>query len=282
MTVPPSSGHSPHRLTVMLLSAVMGVAVVGFFVGINDGVPQADQLPASTWLASGGSAAEEPASPSVDDATLHRDADTPLPAVLPAVSYADMRRRQTGPTGQWKQSLSHIPQPSYDLFAEITPSPEAKQQSTLVRASRRAYNGAPPIIPHAIEGTSDSACYACHGQGMRIADRVANRMSHGFLANCTQCHAPPPPAPFANEDLTVGNDFVGLPAPLAGERAFPGAPPTVPHSTWMREQCLACHGTEAGWAGLESSHPWRVNCQQCHAPSAVLEQGVLPASMRHE
>jgi cytochrome c-type protein NapB len=41
--------------------------------------------------------------------------------------------------------------------------------STQIRASRRAFNGAPPVIPHAVENTSDAACYACHGQGMGFA-----------------------------------------------------------------------------------------------------------------
>ena len=202
---------------------------------------------------------------------------------MAAVSYSEMRRSETGPTSRWKPKLSDIPQPEFDLFAEVKPDPQDKQQSTLIRASRRAFNGAPPIIPHAIERTDDAACYACHGKGLRIGDRVANPMSHGFLANCTQCHAPPPPKPFATVDQTVANSFVGLPAPLQGERAFAGAPPTIPHSTWMRGSCLSCHGRGSGWVGLESTHPWRINCQQCHAPSAELDQapssdpiGLLP------
>lgn len=266
-SAPPS--HCPRRFTVLLFSALIGIAVVGFFVGINDGVPREDPLSGSSWLTASGSGGKVPESGNMENGG-------PEAAVLPAVHYAEMRRRQNGPTGRWTQTLEMIPQPQHDPFAEITPSPEAKAVSTSLRASRRAFNGAPPIVPHAIEGTNDAACFSCHGQGMRIDGRVANRMSHGFFANCTQCHAPPPPQPFAQANAEVNNAFVGLPAPLRGERAFPGAPPTIPHSTWMREQCLACHGIEAGWAGLESTHPWRVNCQQCHAPSAVLEQGVLP------
>ncbi|WP_442485889.1 hypothetical protein [Aeoliella sp. SH292] len=34
----------------------------------------------------------------------------------------------------------------------------------------------------------------------------------------------------------------------------------------MRSDCTTCHG-ELGKEGLRSSHPWRVNCTQCHAPS---------------
>ncbi|MGB7345547.1 MAG: diheme cytochrome c precursor [Pirellulaceae bacterium] len=247
---------APGRMMMMFLSCVIGVAVVGYFVGINDGVPREDSVTGSL------------------EAGLLDTGTSNVSSAIPAVAYSDMRRRESGPTGKWTSTLSSIPQPEFDLFAEIKPSEVDKQQSTLTRGSRRAFNGAPPVIPHLVENTADSACYACHGKGMRIGDRVANQMSHAFLANCTQCHAPPPPKPFSTMDVSVENSFVGLPAPLRGERAFPGAPPTIPHSTWMRESCLACHGNENGWKGLQSTHPWRVNCQQCHAPSAVLEQAI--------
>jgi cytochrome c-type protein NapB len=256
MSTTPERQSSSARSTAVFLSGVIGVAMVGYLVGINDGAPREDAEPLAL--------------------RTHRISESAsgTSAVLPATRYSEMRRAETGPTSHWKPTLDQIPQPAYDLFAEIKPSQEEKLKSTRTRASRRAFNGAPPIIPHAVERTSDAACYACHGQGMRIEDRVANRMSHGFLANCLQCHAPPPPTPFANVDAAVDNTFVGLPAPMQGERAFPGAPPTIPHSTWMRDQCLACHGNKAGWSGLESTHPWRTSCQQCHAPSAKLNQAV--------
>ena len=260
MSTPSQPSNLTSRSTAVVLSFIIAVAAVGYFVGINDGVPIHDvELAATARLT---------------DHAAHAESIPNTIAVVPAVSYEQMRRVETGPTSRWKPSLSQIPQPAYDLFAEIKPSEAEKERSTLTRASRRAFNGAPPLIPHAVEQTSDAACYACHGHGMRIDDRVANRMSHGFLANCTQCHAPPPPKIFADVQVSVDNGFVGLPAPMNGERAFPGAPPTIPHSTWMRDQCLACHGSQAGWSGLESTHPWRISCQQCHAPSAKLDQAV--------
>lgn len=248
---------------MVLLTGVIGVAIVGFFVGINDGVPRADAEIETDAMASQTSL----------DAEQVSSLDT-VGAPLPAVRYSEMRRRQTGPTGHWIQSLDQIPQPKHDLFAELKPSESDKLASTKTRASRRAFNGAPPVIPHLVENTTDAACYACHGKGMRIGDRVANQMSHEFLANCTQCHAPPPPTAFGNVKIEVANTFAGLPAPMKGQRAYPGAPPTIPHSTWMRQTCLACHGNEAGWAGLQSTHPWRINCIQCHGPSATLEQAI--------
>ena len=257
MNAPPNQQSVASRTSVLFLCGVMAVAAIGYVVGINDGVPREDGVPvAKSLLADHTSVSSDPM------------------AAIAAIAYADMRRTENGPTSHWKPTLDQIPQPEFDLFAETRPSEDDKLQSTRTRASRRAFNGAPPVIPHVVENTADAACYACHGKGMRIDGRVANRMSHQFLANCTQCHAPPPPKPFATESLEVASHFVGLSAPLKGDRAFPGAPPTIPHSTWMRSECLACHGTEAGWAGLQSTHPWRVNCEQCHAPSATLEQGV--------
>ena len=262
--------HSTSRWTSLLLFSVIAMAAVGYVVGINDGVPRASEFESSASQSDSLPTDPQRADP---QRTVHQS-DRDANGSILATSYAEMRRSETGPTGRWTPTIDQIPQPDYDLFEEFKPSEQEKQRSTLTRASRRAFNGAPPIIPHEVERTDDAACYACHGKGMRIEDRVANQMCHPFLANCTQCHAPPPPQPFAAVNATVETNFVGLPAPLQGERAFPGAPPTIPHSTWMRDTCLACHGRAAGWAGLETTHPWRTNCQQCHAPPASLNQAL--------
>ncbi len=194
--------------------------------------------------------------------------------MIPAVTYAQISDTAMGPTDVWQAQPQALPSLQRDLYAEVKLSAADKQASSQLRASRRAFNGAPPVIPHPVENTADAACYACHGQGVQLAGLKASVMSHAFLANCTQCHAPMAPAPFHDMDASVQSSFVGLPAPAHGERAFAGAPPTIPHSSWMRENCLACHGGGNGWAGMESTHPWRSNCVQCHAPSAELEQGI--------
>lgn len=260
------------RSTTVFLVCVIGVAAVGYCVGVSDGVPKSDsQLSINSIPAEQGGERSADARPvSVNGVEIPS---------IEATNYADMRRSEEGPTSHWKMGLDQIPQPAYDLLTPPKPTPEEKLQSTRIRATRRAFNGAPPIIPHAVERTSDGACYACHGKGMKIGDQVAGQMSHGFLANCTQCHAPPPPTPFADVDASVASNYVGLPAPTQGKRAFPGAPPTIPHSTLMRESCLVCHGGKTAWSGFESTHPWRSSCTQCHAPSAALEQAPSPAEV---
>ncbi|TWU04629.1 nitrate reductase cytochrome c-type subunit [Stieleria varia] len=243
------------RLAPIFFSCIIAIAVVGFFVGIMDGVPQPDGLHEPALVAK------------FDNEKIEEN-----PKLIPAVSYADIAETPMGPTKAWQAQRQSLSQPQYDLYAKIEPSKSEKEASGKLRASRRAFNGAPPIIPHPIENTTDAACYACHGSGVQMAGLKASVMSHPFLGNCTQCHAPMPPAPFQDAGTSVESSFVGLPAPKAGKRAYQGAPPTIPHSQWMRENCNACHGGPNGWAGMESTHPWRTNCTQCHAPSATLDQ----------
>ena len=74
-----------------------------------------------------------------------------------------------------------------------------------------------------------------------------------------------------DEGRWLENSFLGLAEPTAGQRASAGAPPTIPHATNMRINCVSCHGPN-GESGLKSSHPWRTNCTQCHGPSGRLDQ----------
>lgn len=140
------------------------------------------------------------------------------------------------------------------------------------RSARRAYAGAPPTIPHAIDQLRQPTCLACHERGAKIGDRIAPAMSHEPHASCTQCHVPQtspmtsPPAPALTE-----NTFTGIAAPTLGTRAWLGAPPTIPHATWMRERCASCHGV-SGASPMRSTHPWRQSCTQCHVPDAASSQ----------
>ena len=256
------------RFSTMFLVCVICLAVVGYFVGLHHGIPnranhRSSGLPSDSGI-----------SQSLNDTSRDNF------KLLAAVTYAEIPRAVMGPTNEFRAAAKTLPkQAGYNLFAEIRPSEADKEVSSLQRTARRAYNGAPPIIPHSVHNTSDSACYMCHSNGMQMAGLKASVMSHHFLANCTQCHALPAPALFQSIDSEVATNFVGLPAPKTGLRACPGAPPTIPHSQWMRENCLACHGGPNGWAGMESTHPWRTNCTQCHAPSAVLDQAITVDSI---
>lgn len=156
------------------------------------------------------------------------------------------------------------------------------------RRERRAYDGAPPTIPHPVNQQLVPACLACHEKGAVVDGRLARAMSHARTENCLQCHVvaldPRPVGARGGPPLT-SNAFVGLFDDRGGSRAWRGAPPTVPHPPDMRGTCESCHGP-AGEAGLRSSHPERASCLQCHALNFAAQQafpraqGVLPPSER--
>lgn len=142
-----------------------------------------------------------------------------------------------------------------------------------VRARRRAYNGAPPVIPHASMG---AACVQCHNQrGMEVEgvgfappSPHADTRGMGETARCRQCHV------FAlSRGIFAENQFIGLAQNLRpGPRLYAGAPPVIPHRVFMRENCVACHDGAAARDVIRTSHPERTRCQQCHAQRVALER----------
>lgn len=240
---------------ILTAFVVTSVAVAGYFTGL--------QAPMKITAADSNSVRVKQSTDS------HH---TPEKGVILATHYSEMTAtRRTDRSGTQISTLQSIIEP----LAEIKISPEEKLIALQLRARNRAYNGAPPTVPHAIDPQSDASCVACHQTGVVTASLRIPRMSHTFLANCTQCHVESQPrhlpAVVFRENL-----FAGLPAPTAGPRAFPGAPPQIPHTTWMRSDCMSCHGYE-GRHGIRTTHPWRSNCLQCHTPSAPMEQTLMSA-----
>jgi nitrate reductase (cytochrome), electron transfer subunit len=192
--------------------------------------------------------------------------------VEPALRYGELRGTRRGPNGWMYRSVDE------DLVADLPPAAELSNETDAdrerviaERAKLRAYDGAPPSVPHAVtQQTMD--CAACHVRGAVVGDKLAPRMSHAMHVSCTQCHVPvADPRPLQPLIPTPENDFVGMAAPLRGERAWAGAPPTIPHTTQMRSECNSCHGP-GGKVGLRTPHPMRTSCTQCHTPSAWLDQ----------
>ena len=115
--------------------------------------------------------------------------------------------------------------------AEVSTEPPLT--SSEVRADRRAFDGAPPVIPHAPLGAN---CTTCHNKtGMPVPSMAyapANpHATGGRFTNCRQCHV------FQQStELFAETDFSPLlVSGRQGDRLFPGAPPTIPHATLMRE-----------------------------------------------
>ena len=147
---------------------------------------------------------------------------------------------------------------------------EMVARSTGARAAGRAYDGAPPTIPH---DAAIGSCVTCHdadgaaiaGVGVAPASPHGDGPASGALRRCRQCHVPATPTA-----LLVASRFTGLQqGPWKGSRATVGAPPRIPHALQMRGECLACHAGPGARVELRTTHPERVRCRQCHVPEVA-------------
>ena len=243
---PPDQDRRQSRRRFVPLLAIIGISlgVVGFVSGIREPAPSTRPAPRA------------PIKP------------TPVPA---AVSYSELPTASLRPNAHSQQSLADLRYHRPGVFDPVVRTEEMRRDALADRATNRAYDGAPPTIPHPVEAQSAASCLACHGEGVKVGERVASRISHAHLTNCTQCHVEQSPASLPFRVAPVLNDFVGVYRAGPGQRANPGAPPTIPHHTWMRENCTSCHGLVTR-PGTRTTHPWLTSCTQCHAPSAALDQ----------
>ncbi len=153
----------------------------------------------------------------------------------------------------------------------------ALKTAALERAERRAYDGAPPIVPHE---NFRMTCIECHNlEGMEVegvgfappsphalpalpASGATSTAGMSAMSRCRQCHV------FSlTDDVFQGNAFAGLRQDLRhGAQLNPFAPPTLPHKAFMRENCTACHSGPAAREEIRTDHPERSRCRQCHVP----------------
>lgn len=239
----PDGHHADHlvpaglrRFIPILATTGIALGVVGFITGIREPLPP----------------------PKASRPTPLPDG--PAPA---AVDYADV------PTAPWKRdlprsSLESLRSPRPGIFDLVVRTEEMKRAALGDRAKNRAFEGAPPTIPHRVDSSSSTACLACHGQGFIVGPRIATKICHPPFTNCLQCHVE---QAGSSEVSVVDNLFAGLTRSGPGERASPGAPPTIPHHLFMREDCLSCHGWVAR-PGIRTTHPWLTACNQCHVAAA--------------
>lgn len=251
--LPTASRHSAadllpvplRRFVPLLAMIVVSLGVVGFLVGIRE--PGTTPTPVSLPEES------------------HRD--VPL-----APTYSELTSLRQQNVREQQSLLGDLRFEKPGIFDVVTRTEQMKLNAVADRSRNRAYEGAPPTIPHPVEARSAASCLACHAEGIKVGDRVASRVSHAHLTNCTQCHVEQAPAVMAFEARnSPENHFVGVYRSGPGNRASPGAPPVIPHVTWMRENCMSCHGLVTR-AGIRTTHPWLTSCTQCHAPSAALDQ----------
>ena len=144
---------------------------------------------------------------------------------------------------------------------------DAVKSAAAVRAERRLFDGAPPVVPHEDFGVTCGACHDARGMPVRGVgfappsphDATAKA---GATQRCRQCHV------FVLvHDVFVGSSFEGLRQDFRrGGRMAPNSPPTIPHLVQMRENCTACHSGRGARAEIVTSHPERQRCRQCHVP----------------
>lgn len=128
--------------------------------------------------------------------------------------------------------------------------------------SNRAYSGAPPVIPHAVQELGRQDCLSCHLRGDAAGDeRPAKRTPHPELERCVQCHVERKSDGLYRRSTFVGHTY------LIGHRQQPQGPWLVPHPLTLRENCVGCHGAATAQARLRTKHPERVRCTQCHVPA---------------
>jgi cytochrome c-type protein NapB len=210
----------------------------------------------------------------------------PLPeGVPPARAYYELHERPIVANAGYESRLETLRFERPDRSAPVpTPTAEERAAAVAARALRRAYDGAPPVVPHAIAERTVESCLACHGEGLVVEGRVAPKLSHARYLSCTQCHVE---AEGGAEFVTAAlaerpegmSEWTALARSGPGARAGPGAPPVIPHATRLRSDCTSCHGALAP-PGIRTTHPERVSCTQCHAPSAALEQRDFPPPSR--
>lgn len=162
-----------------------------------------------------------------------------------------------------------------DRWDPVPGAEEGEKSSPEVRADRRLYDGAPPIIPHDNFGVDCSNCHDAQGisvpgVGFAPASPHDDTPEAGATQRCRQCHV------FATTDRSfVANAFQGLEQNLgSGGRLYPGAPPTIPHKILMRENCKACHSGPGAREDIRTSHPQRSRCRQCHVPVQTRDEFV--------
>lgn len=200
----------------------------------------------------------------------HHEVDTHSGAI-PAPSYSEIAKAQYSPNASWKSRLSDLtPNDAFDSVIS-TDSDELRYR----RQTRRAYDGAPPVVPHPIDQWTAESCLQCHDNALRIGDVVAPGISHPPYTSCTQCHVSSEGLGSqwntSDFDLHTGNRFGGYHQPNEGDQAYPNSPPTIPHNVHMRQNCMSCHGP-MGTSPILTSHPERQSCNQCHVPSSDVDE----------
>lgn len=190
------------------------------------------------------------------------------------------------------------------LAIEPTPGPRRAAHPRTLATFRalRAYPGAPPRIPHGLTPSEfqTGGCKTCHERG-GFSQRFGAYVPvtpHPEMGACLQCHvgdAKLMAIPLPNTDPSARCRQCHTPGaarwtdsslnwrapawPQLAQNTRGRNPPPIPHALQMRENCLACHAAPAAVAEIQTRHPERANCRQCHVV-AHEETGAFVRSVR--
>ena len=167
--------ESGRKLASLICSVVVALTVTGFFIGL-----QSPMNPFEKAIKGGVSSLRT--FPEASSATQGSNGN-----VLAATDYRDIGEATRKRSLDWRTSLVDL-KSKFDPLAEVKVTPEQKAFALALREQNRAFNGAPPTVPHPIDQMSTQTCMACHGEGMKTESLRISKMSHQFLENCTQCH----------------------------------------------------------------------------------------------
>jgi len=170
----------------------------------------------------------------------------------------------------------------------------------------REYAGAPPRIPHGLtpDEFQHGGCNTCHERGgysLRFGAYVPVT-PHPEMGACLQCHvgdaklmAIPLPSSDPNDRCRQCHEsggarwnesfpgWRGLVRPAVSRTTRGQSPPPIPHDLHLRGNCLSCHSSPGGVAGLRTAHPERADCRQCHVEgSAPATSYVRPAPLERD
>lgn len=225
-----------------------------------------------------------------------------LASVMVAARRAPSRRPAEAPMAL--MTVPRVVAPTEPIGAEsqvfrTTPAtlaiePEAARERsahprrlTVIRYNR-AYEGAPPRIPHGVsaEEFRTDQCRTCHQRGgysRRFAAYVP-LTPHADRGMCVQCHVGVDAVIGASSPAADPNTRCAICHPASGGLPSPDAkvtwpttvwpvvpatiagrdPPMIPHDLPFRENCLTCHAGPAAAAEIRTGHPERLDCRECH------------------
>ncbi len=163
----------------------------------------------------------------------------------------------------------------------------------------RVYPGAPPRIPHGLTPVEfrTGACKTCHERG-GFSPRFGAYVPvtpHPEMGACLQCHVGDAKLVAVALPSTNPNDrcrqchapgagrwrdstlnWTPLSWPQLAVTLIGRNPPPIPHDLELRGNCLTCHSGPSGVAEIQTPHPERINCRQCHLLAAEPDVYVRP------